>query len=189
MPIKTSFCTNEELNQIGFKAFGKNVLISRFAQFYNPEYMELGNNIRIDDFCILSGTIKLGNFIHISAYNALYGKYGIELMDFSGLSPRCSIFSATDNFEGDYLIGPMVSSEFTNVIGGKVTIKQFVQIGAGSIVFPNLTINEGVAVGAMSLVRESLKEWTIFAGNPLKVIKPRSKKLLKLSFIAEKYNG
>jgi hypothetical protein len=58
-------------------------------------------------------------------------------------------------------------------------IKRFVQIGAGSIILPNLVINQGVAVGAMSFVRENLDEWNIYGGNPLKMIKPRDKKLLK----------
>ena len=53
------------------------------------------------------------------------------------------------------------------------------QIGTCSVILPNLTINQGVAIGALSLVRKSLDEWNIYAGNPLKLIKPRNRKLLK----------
>ncbi len=179
MGLQTSFFNSEELNQIGFKKIGNNVLVSRYARFYGPENMEFGNHVRIDDFCIFSGTIKIGNYVHISAYTAMYGKCGIQLEDYTGLSPHCIVLSVTDDFSGDYLIGPMVPSEHTNVTGGKVTIKSFVQIGAGTVVLPNVTIHEGVAIGAMSLVRKSLDEWNIFAGNPLKLIKPRKKDMLK----------
>ncbi|MCB6803967.1 hypothetical protein LI178_31950, partial [Enterocloster bolteae] len=55
------------LKAIGFLKYGKNVLVSRKASIYNPEQMVLGDNIRIDDFCILSGNIKLGSYIHIPA--------------------------------------------------------------------------------------------------------------------------
>jgi galactoside O-acetyltransferase len=179
MKSQSSFLSIEELNEIGLKSLGQNVLISRLAHFYSPESIEIGNNVRIDDFCILSGNIKLGSFIHISAYCALYGKFGIEIEDYSGLSPRSTLFSASDDFSGDYLVGPMVPYELTNVTGGKVILKRFVQIGAGSVILPNLTINQGVAIGALSLVRKSLDEWNIYAGNPLKLIKPRNRKLLK----------
>jgi galactoside O-acetyltransferase len=187
MKSKSSFFSIEELNQIGFKSIGQNVLISRFARFYSPEFIEIGNNVRIDDFCILSGNIKFGSFIHISAYCALYGKFGIEIEDYSGLSPRCTVFSASDDFSGEYPIGPMISSEFTNVTGGKVIIKQFVQIGAGTVILPNLTINRGVAIGALSLVKKSLDEWNIYVGNPLKMLKPRQRDLLK--YFEQKFNG
>lgn len=98
--MKNSFNTPNELIEIGFKNFGNNVSIGRLAKFYGAENIEIGNNVRIDDFCLLSGNICLGNYIHISAYSALYGKFGIVMQDYSGLSPRCTILSATDDFEG-----------------------------------------------------------------------------------------
>lgn len=176
--MKTSFLNKEELLKIGFKSFGNKVLISRFARFYTPEDIEIGDNVRIDDFCILSGKIKLHNHIHISAFSAMYGKYGIEMEDYSGLSPRCSIFSATDDFSGNFLIGPMVNQQFTNVKGGKVRIKKYSQIGANCVVLPDVTISEGVAIGAMSLVNKNLEEWKIYSGIPVEFLKHRKKDLL-----------
>ena len=173
-----SFYSIEELHSLGLKSFGENVFISRKASFYGIENMILGSNVRIDDFCILSGNIKLGSFVHISAYCALYGVNGIELEDYTGLSPRCTVYSASDDFSGDFLISPMVEKKFTNVTGGKVTIKSFSQIGASCVVMPSVTIEEGVAVGAMSLVLKDLSGWAIYVGIPAKKIKDRTKKLL-----------
>jgi len=68
---ETSFLSESELKTIGFLKYGTNVLVSRKASIYNPEQIVLGDNIRIDDFCILSGNIKLGSYIHISAYTCL----------------------------------------------------------------------------------------------------------------------
>lgn len=176
--MKTSFIDREDLESMGFKSIGKNVLISRFARFYNIEDIELGDNVRIDDFCLLSGKIKLGSYIHISAYSALYGRFGIEMDDYSGLSPRCTIFSATDDFSGDFLIGPMVDPKYTNVTGGPVCIGKYSQLGCGCIVLPNVIIAEGVAVGAMSLITHNLEAWKIYKGIPANYYKERSKKLL-----------
>lgn len=175
-----SFYDHESLLQLGFASVGKNVLVSKFARFYGIQNISIGDNVRIDDFCILSGKITLGNYIHISAYCALYGSHGIVMRDFSGLSPKSTVFSATDDFSGDYLIGPMVDAEFTNVTGGTVEIGKYVQIGANSVVFPNLSIGEGSSVGSLSLVNKTLEPWGIYAGIPAKFIKPRSKKIIEL---------
>ncbi|MEH7271756.1 acyltransferase, partial [Bacillus toyonensis] len=39
---------------------------------------------------------------------------------------------------------------------------------------------EGTAVGAMSMVKESLDDWYIYAGVPVRKVKPRQKKMLEL---------
>lgn len=176
--MENSFFNEQELKQIGFKSVGSDVLISRFARLYGIEKMEIGNHVRIDDFCLLSGSIKLGDHIHISAYTALYGRYGIEMEDYSGASPRCTVFSATDDFSGNFLIGPMVNPGYTNVNGGKVLIKRYSQLGSNSIVLPAVTINEGAATGAMTLVNNNLAAWGIYVGVPAKFVKPREKNLL-----------
>lgn len=177
--MDNSFYSEIELSKLGLKAYGKNVLISKKCSIYSPEKISIGNNVRIDDFCILSGNIILGSNIHISTFCALYGAHGVEMEDYSGISPRGTIFSAIDDFSGDYLIGPVHPKNLTNVIGGKVLLKKFVQIGCGSIVFPNVTISEGTVVGALSLVKKSLPEWGVFAGIPCKKIRDRSKKVLE----------
>lgn len=175
----TSFYSEEELLSMGFKSIGKGCCISRKASFYGISRMSIGDNVRIDDFCILSGNISLGSHIHISAYVALYGAEGIVIEDYTGISPRSTIYSAMDDFSGDYLIGPIHPEEYTNVTGGTVVVKRFSQIGCNSVIFPNVLINEGVVVGACSLVRHDLEAWNIYAGLPVKKLKPRKKELLK----------
>lgn len=174
-----SFYSNNELKKIGLKSYGKNVYISRKCSIYSPELISIEDNVRIDDFCILSGKISLGSNVHISAYSALYGGNGIEIHDFSGLSARCTILSATDDFSGEYLVGVTVDSKYRNILGGKVIIEKYCQIGAGTIILPNLRVEEGVAVGAMSLVNKSLEKWNIYVGIPIHKIKKRSKAMLK----------
>ena len=175
-----SFYSREELAGLGLKSYGDNVLISRFARLYSLGTIEIGSHVRIDDFCILSGTIKLGSHIHISAYCALYGKFGIVMEDYSGLSPRCTVFSATDDFSGDYLIGPMVDESLTNVTGGEVRIGRYSQLGAGCVVMPKVKIGDGVAVGAMSLILQELSPWKIYKGIPVARLRDRSTNLLDL---------
>lgn len=176
----SSFYTPEELATMGFKRLGKGVLISRKASFYGIGRIAIGDNVRIDDFCILSGDITLGSHIHISAYAALYGSMGIELEDYTGLSPRVTLFSAMDDFGGDWLIGPIHPEQTTHVTGGKILLKRYSQVGSGTTLFPSVTIGEGTVVGAMSLVRHSLPDWVIAAGTPARILRERKRGLLDL---------
>jgi len=177
----SSFYTEEELKKIGFKSVGHEVYISKKASIYSPEKISIGNHVRIDDFCILSGNIEIGNYVHIAAYVALYGKEGIKISDFCGCSARCIIYSATDDFSGEYMVSPMVPEELTNVTGGKVTLEKFVQLGVNTVVMPNLTIEEGTSVGAMSFINKSLEKWGIYVGIPCRRIKDRKKNIEGLS--------
>lgn len=162
----TSFFSKDEIAEMGFKSCGKNVKISRFARFYSPVTISIGDNVRIDDFCILSGEITIGSHVHISAYVALYGAMGIEIGDYSGISPKSVVYSAMDDFSGDYLIGPIHPEGTTNVTGGVVRIERFVQVGSNTVVFPNLTIREGSVIGACSLVNADVEPWSVYYGVP-----------------------
>ena len=174
----TSFYSESELLEIGFKSVGKEVKLSRKASIYSPEKITIGDNVRIDDFCILSGKITLGSHIHISAYVALYGAMGIEIGDYSGISPMSVVYGAMDDFSGDYLIGPIHPDNTTNVTGGLVKISRFVQVGTNSVIFPNLEIKEGAIIGACSLVNRDVEEWSVNFGVPSKKHKDRRRGLL-----------
>jgi acetyltransferase-like isoleucine patch superfamily enzyme len=174
------FLSPLELSKIkGLNSIGKNVLISDKVSWYGTNII-IGDNVRIDDFSILSGIIYLGDNIHIGAYCGLYGKLGIRMKDYTGLSPRCTIFSASDDFSGRAMISPMNPEKYCNVLGGVVILQKFVQIGCGTVIMPDLTIGTGAAIGAMSFVKRNIPEWGIFAGNPLTFIKPRDKTIIDL---------
>lgn len=176
----TSFYNEQELSQLGLKSYGNNVLISRKCSIYSPEKITIGDNVRIDDFCILSGNISIGSHIHISAYSALYGSNGIIMEDYTGMSPRTTIYSAMDDFSGDYLIGPIHPKELTNITGGMVRVCRYSQLGANSIMFPSSQLSEGSVLGAMSLLKCISEPWSIYAGIPATKIKDRSRNLLNI---------
>jgi len=175
------FYSREELLAIGFKNVGDNVFISNKASFYSPEKISIGNNVRIDDFCILSGNIMIQNYIHIAAYSALFGgKEGIIIKDFANISSRVSIYALSDDYSGETMTNPLIPEELKNVRHEKVIIDRHVIIGASSVVLPGAVLNEGAAFGSFSLIKGVISPWTINAGIPCKVIKQRKKDLLKL---------
>lgn len=180
--LNNMFYTKEELNEMGFKSIGENVLISDKASIYGVKNIEVGSNVRIDDFCIISageGGIKIGNYVHIACYAHLIGSGQIIVEDHAQISGKVSIYSSSDDFSGDYLVGPTVPKDFTNVKSLTVHLKKYVILGCNVVVLPGVTIGEGTAIGALSLVSKSLPEYGIYGGNPLRLIKERTKGMQK----------
>lgn len=175
-----SFYSREELDKIGFKYIGEDVSISRKASIYSPEKMTIGNHVRIDDFCILSGHIELKNYIHVAAYSALYGaEAGIYVGDFAGISSRTAVYAASDDYSGEYLSNPTVPNCYRMVQEEKVEIGRHVIIGSCSTIMPGAILREGAAFGAMSFITGVTEPWTINVGIPARTIKKRKKELLK----------
>ena len=137
--------------------------------------------MRIDDFCILSGQIKLGSHIHIAAGTYLFaGSAGIEIEDFSGLSSKCCIYAESDDYSGVTLTNPTILKKYKKVTSKKVTVGRHVIIGSGACVLPGVTLNEGASLGAGSLLTKSAESWSIYFGSPAKKIRRRKQDLLKL---------
>ena len=171
-----------QYSSIGFKSIGRNVKISDKTSIYAPENISIGNNVRIDDFCVLSafgGYIKLHSHIHIAVFCNLSGKGGIEIGDFCGLSSRVSLYSASDDYGGDFLAGPVMEAECINITEGPIILEKFVTVGTNSAIMPNVTLKEGCVLGAFSLLTKNTEAWTINAGITAIKIKARSKGLLK----------
>lgn len=177
-----TFYSREELAGLGLKSYGENVLIGRNAILYHPERLEIGNHVRIDDYTIISGNVKLHDYIHISHFCGLYGgDKGIEMQDFSGLSSKVTVYAVSDDYTGESMTNPMVPEKYKPTsISGRVEICKHAIVGAGSIVLPNVKVAEGSSIGAMSLCNRSTEEWKIYTGIPARCQKERAKKILEL---------
>jgi acetyltransferase-like isoleucine patch superfamily enzyme len=178
-----AYYSSEELIHIGLKSFGKNVFISNKCSIYNAQNIIIGDNVRIDDFCVLSagiGGMRIGSFIHIGVYTSLIGAGKITLMDFSNISSKVAIYSSNDDYSGDFMTNPMVPIELTNVKHEDVIIQEHVIIGSGSVILPGTILEIGSAIGALSLVFGCVPKFQIFAGTPAHFIKNRSKKLINI---------
>lgn len=171
----------EELKKLGLKKYGVNVKISRHAVIYNPKELEIGNDVRIDDFTIISGRVVLGDYIHIAQCCGLYGgSSGIFMKDYSGLSSHVVIYATSNDYSGQFMTNPTVPEKYTTGINKPVYLKKHVIVGCMSVILPGVTIGEGCAIGAMSLIKKDLDEWGIYAGAPVQRLKDRKKCLLDL---------
>ena len=174
------FYEKKELHKFNFKKLGNNVLISKAATLYKTEQMSFANDSRIDDFCALSGEVIIGSNVHITVHCSITASLSpIVIEDFVGIAANCHIFSSMDDFLGIGLTNPTVPMEFRNVSHGPVKISKHTIIGVGSVIFPSVTVGEGCAIGAMSLVNKSIDPWGVYVGVPVIRIKDRSKNLLE----------
>lgn len=175
------FYTQEELMSLNFKCVGKNVKISNKASIYDPDRIEIGDDSRIDDFCVLSGKISIGKNVHIASQCLVAGgEKGIVFEDFSGLAYQVQVFTQSDDYSGKTMTNPTVTAAYKNEFKKEIIIKKHVIVGAGSMILPGVVLAEGTAIGAMTLVRKSTEPWSVYTGNPAVKLKKRSRDLLVL---------
>lgn len=176
----SGFYTHKELESFGFKSLGQDVLISRKAEIYTPHKITIGNCVRIDDFAILSGAIKLGSYIHISAQATITGGNGVDssvsLGDFCSLSLGSKILSMSDDLASGVLVNSCVDSAFRNVKKSHVILPRHNHIAAMSLVLPNSIFEEGANLGPQSLVGDTtLKAYGYYFGAPARLLKMLNK--------------
>jgi acetyltransferase-like isoleucine patch superfamily enzyme len=178
-----SLLSDDEVRSVGFASVGRDVQLSSQASFYGANNIRLGNHVRIDDFCVLSsgqGGIDIGNYVHIAVGCSLIGSEKIVLSDFCNLSSRVSIYSSNDDYSGRTLTNPTVPAIYKNVEHAPVHLEKHVIIGSGSVILPGVLLAEGVAIGALSLVKTNCDPYRIYAGSPLRFIKHRGRGVLDL---------
>lgn len=181
-----TYYNEEELKGLGLKKLGVNVKISRHAIIYKPEELEVGDNVRIDDFTTISGKVTLGSYIHIAQTCGIYGgDAGIFMDNFTTLSSHSLIYAISNDYSGLSLACPMVPKQCRPAdISAPVYMERYALVGCMSVILPGVIIGEGCSVGAMSLCNKNLSPWGVYAGIPATRIKERSKQLLTF---AEQY--
>ena len=179
--IMEGYYSSIELEKIGFKSIGHDVLISKKTSIYMPEKITIANYVRIDDFSLLIGNIDVESYVHIGAYCGLHasGKGRIIFKKYSGISSNVNVYASSDSFDGEYMTGRHgILDSCTNVLYGEVVFGEYSQCGTGCTILQNAKLGEGTAIYAMSLVNEELLPWSIYAGIPCKKVKERRKDLL-----------
>ena len=164
-----------------FGDVGENVLISTRAVFYEPEKMRIGDNSRIDDFCLVTGRVTIGRNVHLTAYTHVAGGApGVILEDFATCAYACHILAQTDDYSGLTMTNSTVSKRYKGETFAAVSIGRHAILGTGTIVLPGCHVGEGVATGAGTVVTKPLEDWTIYVGQPARAAGLRSRELLAL---------
>ena len=176
-----AFLDSSQLAQLGFKSLGKVLLISDRAVLHNADQIEIGDQSRIDDFCVISGRVRPGRNVHIAVFVNLAGSTAeIFVDDFAGISYGSHVSSQSDDYSGGYLTGPTVPAKYVLTSRKAVHIGRHSIVGAACVILPGATLAEGTSVGAASLVTKSTQEWSVYVGSPARRLKERSLDMLRL---------
>ena len=169
--MNSEYLTNNDLIKINFVSLGQNIKISKNVTLIGSNNISLGSNVRIDDYCIISakqGSLKIGNNVHIGGQSYLGCAGDLILGNNINIAQGVKIYTKVNDyssFDGDN----------DKYILGKIDIGDQVIIGSNSVLVGNCTIGEGATIGALSFVKNDLKPWSVYAGNPAKFIKDRQK--------------
>lgn len=159
------------------RKMGNDVFINVGVMIWNPERVEIGNNVHLNVYVTLIGhdsaLIQIGSFINISSYTMINGRGGVVIEDYSGISNHCAIYSVTHHHQfpdGRRALGSMAPLEDQNLIIAPIRIHKYANVRWGSIILPGVEIGEWSVVAACSLVKNSVPPNIIVGGVPAKRI-------------------
>jgi acetyltransferase-like isoleucine patch superfamily enzyme len=175
---------------------GRNVLFGQNVVLRHPAKIRIGDNVVIDDNCLLDAKgdanagITIGSGVFVGRNTILSCKNGdIELGDGANLGFNCEIFSASRVSIGAdalfaaycYVIGG--DHDFSDAskavlaqgrVSAGVAVGEGVWMGAGAKVLDGVTIGAHAVVGAGAVVRADVPDHAIAVGVPARVIGSRA---------------
>lgn len=173
-----------DINQLG--RIGQNVIIGKTVRIRYPELVEIGDNVIIDDFTYISTALIIYGNVHIAAGCKLIGGRNASVIigEFSTLAPNVVLAAGSD----DYIAGiasPLVPLQYKGQVDiGTIRLGRHCIVGANSTVLPNVTMHDGAAVGAQSLVKTDIPDWALYGGIPARPLKKRNRdEILRLEKI------
>jgi len=181
-PFDPGYYYADSLKNFGFRKIGKHVAIAKDCVINGLENISLGDHVRIDSkttIIALSGKLEIGSYVHIAGGCYINSAGGINIGDFVGVSFGSALFSINDDYSGKFLMGPTIPIEFKNINKQPIILNKHSVLGSGAVVLPGVSVGEGAAVGALSLVTKSIPDWKVYSGVPAKFLKDRSKELLE----------
>ncbi len=174
---------------------GRNVTFGRGVVLRHPGKIFIGDNVVIDDHCVLDAKgednrgIFIGDGVFISRNTVLNCKNGdIVLDDGVNIGANCTIFSASevrvgrDNLIGaySYLVGGTHNfSDPETAVIHQGRVSRGIRIGPGGWIGAHVTVLDGVeigkhaVIGAGSAVNRKIPDYAVAAGNPVTIINKR----------------
>jgi acetyltransferase-like isoleucine patch superfamily enzyme len=158
-------------------ACGQGTRIFRGCRLVGAERIEIGRCSQIDEgVWIFAGEkVTIGDHVHMTFGSSISGGGRCVIHAFVGIGAGVRLITGTDLTDGEGLTNPTIPDSYRRVHRGAIEIGAHAVVFTNAVIFPDVTIGEGVVVAAGSLVHRDLPAWGIFAGNPLVQIGVRPK--------------
>ena len=178
-----------------FGSAGAKLLVGRNVTFRHPKKIHLGNNVIIDDNCVVDAKgesnagITIGDNVFIGRNTIVYCKNGdIHLERAVNLSSHCTVFSSNKLTIGEgtmigaytYLLSggeydPSDPTPFADQSGmntkGPLTVGRNCWLGARVTVLDGANIGEHAVIGAGAVVTKPIPPDSVAVGIPAKVVR------------------
>jgi len=135
-------------------------LLLRLFGAHTGRKVSIAGSVRIE----MPWDLTLGENVTIGVRTHLYNLGGLSIGNSTSISQDVYICGGTHDYTT--LAYPLIRK--------KITIGNYVWIAAGAFIGPGVTIGDGAVVGARAVVMKDVAPWTVVAGHPAKVIKPRT---------------
>jgi acetyltransferase-like isoleucine patch superfamily enzyme len=176
-------------------ACGRNVFFGQNVVLRHPHKIRIGNNVAIDDNCLLDAKgesnagIRIGSGAFVGRNTILSCKNGdIEVGEGANIGFNCEIFSASRVRIGTkallaaycYLIGG--DHDFSDAsrpvvhqarVSSGITVGDGAWLGAGAKVLDGVQIGVNAVIGAGAVVRESVPDRATAVGVPARIVGTR----------------
>jgi acetyltransferase-like isoleucine patch superfamily enzyme len=164
-------------NRLIFGKYGRNVYIFPGGRIVRPQFISIGDNVRIGkntdiyvhpkDRNSKEYVLKIGNNVHIGNYNIIGARNSIVLEENILLGPRVIIIDHTHRYEDvdvPVKVQPVIEE-------GTVRLERDCWVGANVFILPNVTIGRHAVIGANAVVNRDIPPYSVAVGAPAKVIK------------------
>ncbi|MEM7395450.1 MAG: acyltransferase [Verrucomicrobiota bacterium] len=182
-----------------FKKVGKGVVFGRSLTIRNPQSIEIGDRVILDDFAVLdakgdedpgivignqvfisrgciigckNGAIQIGHETTIGPYSTLHSVDAshISIGDCCVIAGYCYLAGGA-NYKFDRTDIPIVKQGWHP--GKGISLGSDVWLGGSTVIVDGATVGEGCIIGANSMVNRDIPEYSIAVGSPAKAVKSR----------------
>jgi acetyltransferase-like isoleucine patch superfamily enzyme len=155
------------------KRAGSDVVVEDGTRIFNPENVEIGDNVYIGHDVIIhgyyNGRVVIGDGSWIGPRSYLHGAGGIEIGREVGIGPYVKVLTSEHGAAG---VGePIIRRP---LVFGRVLIEDGCDIGIGAIILPGVKIGKLSQIGAGAVVTKDVPELSVAFGVPARVVRKRS---------------
>jgi len=174
---------------------GKDVKIGCGVKMLNPQYISLGDGVKIEDNCVLKahgekgitiaegvtlkygvfldtegaeGYVSIGKRVYIGTGCCLHGHKGLEIGDETLLAQNITITPYSHKFED-----PLKTIISQGGFCRKISIGRDCYLGMNVSVLWSADIGDGSVIGSGSVVVKPIPPYSVAVGVPAKVIRKR----------------